>query len=184
MTILYGSRGTGLTLADALAVLPTAYATALLSTPTAYAVAALAAGELAGPNGVLSADDVFDARVFDGTAELRWLHDADRRGTAVVIGEQPELVDLLPTRLADVPVISAIDTRYVVWGRPTPAAHPGWATLTAARIGQLSLPLPGSAADHRAVLLAREYVAVCDHHGNAGVIDERLIGLSTVEVRR
>jgi CRISPR-associated protein (TIGR03984 family) len=125
---------------------------------------------------------VFEARVFDGAAELRWYHERDGRGAAVVLCEDPAAARRFPRRLDDLVAIDRIDNRYLLWGRPLPAgaaaAPAGWALLGEARVAPLAVPVDGASPGRGEYVFldSVEYVGVNDD-GNAAVVEERLTRL-------
>ena len=127
---------------------------------------------------------VFEARAFHKSAELRWLRRTDNTSRTVllterILSEKPTFVSSEP-----VPVHSAIDQFYLLWGQGTgKASTNGWTRLTTARIGVLHIPLGVTLAEHQRVRLkAKEYLKV-GQYGNAFVFDERLIGLEVCHAR-
>lgn len=183
MTVLYGRAGDGLALADVIALAEPCGATALLAAPDRYQVADVRDGACRGPDGPCAMDEVFEARVFSGDLELRWLHAGSGRGRAVALSEEE---DSLPGELGDpLPALEAVrtfDQRYLLWGTTVEPAADGWATLFSARVGLLSVPLASFSRerDRKVRLRAREYVAVEPAYGNAYVAEERLLGLEEV----
>jgi CRISPR-associated protein (TIGR03984 family) len=186
MTTLYGRAHPATTLADALARADFNNAVALLTAPQAYRVARVHRDAChtydADPDPL---EGVFDARVFDGQRELRWLCTAGREGQAVLLGEEP---DVLPGGFGDVlPDLHAEDTLsayYLLWGRPQPQHRPGtgtWTVLHTPRIGTLPVPAPPPPPGCRLRLVAREYVCVDPRHGNAHVAEERLLRIEPTE---
>lgn len=130
-------------------------------------------------------DEVFEARVFNQNAELRWLHRMAGKGSAALLSEEP-----ISACLSEPPQpefdygqldqLEPLEQRYLLWGESAGlAGKANWEHLTAARIGYLNVPLTGvklSDGD-RVQLVAREYLAQVDDHGNVAVVEERLIGL-------
>lgn len=192
---LYWSSTAGVSLADALTAAGLREGVGLLSSPAVFEVARLVDGQLwefrpqrgaslvsLDPTG---ASAVFESRVFDRVAELRWLQIEDGNGVAVLISESAAVAGRLATSPDEVRTIQAvdcIDNRYLLWGRPladrgdTPD---GWAVLAEARIGLMAVPVDGTAlaADSNVHLHAVEYVAV-DDAGNCAVVEERLTHLA------
>ncbi|MEU7616634.1 CRISPR-associated protein Csx19 [Micromonospora rifamycinica] len=109
---------------------------------------------------------VFELRAFTDDKELRWRNRSAGSGTAAVVcgpGLGPH--------------------ERLLWGTVVgPAPGPGWVALHDARIGVLHVPVDIPAggrapADGDLVWLqVVEYVEE-DRHGNAAVVDERLVGL-------
>ncbi|MFC8854124.1 CRISPR-associated protein Csx19 [Streptomyces sp. NPDC057144] len=192
MTTLYGRAHPATTLTDALTRAGFSDAVALLSAPHAHRVARVHQGHCHtyddGP-GFLQA--VFDARVFDGQRELRWLCTTGRQGQAVLLGEDPAL---LPAGFGDpLPELHAQDTLpsyYLLWGTPQPTTGAGvggrgdgaWTALRTPRIGTLHIPVPLPPKGCRLRLVAREYVSVESRHGNAHVAEERLLRIEPTEL--
>lgn len=156
-------------------------------------------GTVSSGRGEPSLERCYEARLFDGARELRWLRsptdDADR-GTAVISAESA--AHLPPTVAPSEPgaharwtaltpinsVIEPLERTYLLWG--TTRARPGeWVATAEARVGALlvhrdalgSVPV---AAGERLALIAREYVAE-DEHGNAYVAEERLVRFAVAE---
>jgi CRISPR-associated protein (TIGR03984 family) len=128
----------------------------------------------------LSLGDVFEARIFNERAELRWLNEANGRGRAVLISE--EAIDSeVGEALKPVLSIHQIDQQYLLWGEGTEgSAINGWSWLSAARIGKLAVPIPGVQNNERVRLQVCEYLSVSDRHGNVVVAEERLWGLQKI----
>lgn len=127
-------------------------------------------------DGDTSLTGVFEARCFGPKVELRWLHDADGLGTAVLLSESP-----LPATHGGESVLTCVrvlSQQYLLWGEGTDVDPTGgWSALAEARIG--ALPVPLEVKPHQRVCLnAREYMAIADRHGNVTVADERLTGLA------
>ena len=153
----------------------------LLYTPQQCLLARLQDGAWCGPDGhPIRLDAVFEARGFNELAELRWLRDPgpDRAHQAVILAEKDRLPGLddwssEPLRA----IVHTIAQTYLLWGEGTgrrPAD--GWSELATARIGALCVPVAGVQQHQRVLLHAREYVTEGDH-GNAVVIEERLLRL-------
>lgn len=126
-----------------------------------------AGGSACGPDGPFDLAAVFEIHATDGARELRWLQTAGAGRTAV-LADTPQPVPLPPQRrrLAG----DVIDVR------STPAGP--WATLFAARYGQVDVPVdarPGNRID----IESAEYVTE-DTHGNLTVTDTRWIGLRPI----
>jgi CRISPR-associated protein (TIGR03984 family) len=129
---------------------------------------------------------VFEARIFGQQAELRWLKQWPNKGRAVLLAEE-DVSSYLDDELMPIQSIDIIDQTYLLWGEGVPA-NPrelprNWSRLAMARIGTLDVPYPlddrpaVSEKDQRIHLIAREYVDV-DEHGNAAVVEERLMKLA------
>lgn len=121
---------------------------------------------------------LFEARLFDGQREWRWLRDG-AQGRAALVGEgiQP-LADWELLEPGD--SVSHKDHRLLLWGTALADGAGGWSKLASPRTGPV--PVPASIEARRgAVLVLREYLAVLDVHGNVGLWEERLIGLEQAE---
>lgn len=136
----------------------------------------------------------FEARVFNQTAELRWLSNAQGRGRAALLAESsydnfaaPKEISLYNGK--------TLEQTYLLWGQGfvSPTAADGkpaaavWGCLSEARIGQLYVPHPCQ-DKQRLRLKAREYLGyveqeddegklIPDPNGNVVVVEERLLGL-------
>ncbi|EFC81117.1 CRISPR-associated protein Csx19 [Parafrankia sp. EUN1f] len=215
-TWLFSSTSQGVTLIEAIDAAEFHTGTALLASAQAYHVARLVEGR---PRVLRPATDgggaekdlplpatgrsaVFEARLFDGMRELRWLHDRDGLGTAVLLGEDEVCGAGLAKSLPALEAIDTIGTRYLLWGRPvtgtaTPAGTAGepgtdgWLVLADARIGLMPVPMGGLeppdaaragagwAREEHVYLHTVEYVATDDTaHVNAAVVEERLSHLA------
>jgi CRISPR-associated protein (TIGR03984 family) len=160
-------------------------ATAILYSPERCCVATFSAGALHGSDGrPLDVGAVFEARVFNETAEFRWLNDPgpEREHRAAILTEQDHSSALgdwqRPERPAD--VIEKLPQTYLLWGEGTgrPIGN-GWSELATARIGALPVPISGVGRKQRVLLHSVEYVIEAEH-GNAVVLDERLLNLEVV----
>jgi CRISPR-associated protein (TIGR03984 family) len=176
----------GLSLADALSgfatVIGTNGATAILYSPRRCELATYAEGALRASDGQrVDIGTVFEARVFNETAELRWLNDPgpEQCHRAVILTEQDRagvLEGWEPDN--DRPsVIETLPQTYLLWGEGTGRqVNNGWSELATARIGGLRVPLGNVGKNQRVLLHSVEYIVEAEH-GNAVVFDERLVKL-------
>ena len=175
MTTLHGRGRDGTTLAEAVTAADLDSGSALLSSAGWHRMARVVAGTLHDWEGRVDLAPVFEARVFDGVRELRWLNESGGRGRAVLLAEDDAK---LPAGFGEtLPAMHAfhtLDQQHLLWGEAEPSDGSGWTTLYAPRIGSLTVPVETS---DRVRLIVREYVAVEAEHGNAYVADERLVGL-------
>jgi CRISPR-associated protein (TIGR03984 family) len=111
---------------------------------------------------------VFEARIFNERAELRWLNESDDKGKASVIADE------------SFPDVQTIEQRYLFWGRSTGTTKGDWTQFATARIGSFYVPLPNVGKDAYAQIQAREYLAAYQD-GNVAVVDERLVGIEEVK---
>lgn len=181
MTTLHARAAQGLTLAEALAATAFPTATALLSAPHAHTVAHVTDGRCrtrqADPYDLST---VFEAQVFDGERELRWLCDTGDRGRAVLLTEDETLLPgAFPEQVAPLTAAVVLPAHYLLWGRPA-GGDDAWTVLHTPRIGTLTVPHPQADPDRRLRLVAREYVSTDPHHGNAYVSEERLLRIESV----
>lgn len=173
-TVLHVATRDGLTFAEAMENAPDGFA--LLTTPWRYAVIAAAEARTSAPDGV------FEARVFDEHAELRWLNDTEDRGRAVVITEDPGHLPPAFTDRVQVEVIGIEEGGYLLWGKAVEVSG-GWTTLTTERIGSMRIPGEFQRGDHVA-LTTREYLGRDSDHGNAYIAEERLLSFEISEPLR
>jgi CRISPR-associated protein (TIGR03984 family) len=171
-TTLHVAARDGLTFTEAMGSAPDD-GFALLTTPWRYEITTIAEARRSAPEGV------FEARAFNERTELRWLHDADDRGRAVLLTEDPEA---LPESFAKAGAVEAVGTEpggYLLWGKAVDASE-GWTTLTTERIGSLRVPGEFQRGAHVA-LATREYIAREPNHGNAYIAEERLLSFELCE---
>ncbi|MGW2303949.1 type III-D CRISPR-associated protein Csx19 [Streptomyces sp. NPDC001809] len=180
-TTLHARAARGLTLAEALASIAFPTAVALLSTPQAHTVARVTEGRCrTRESDPYDPSAVFEARVFDGERELRWLCDTGHHGRAVLLTEDETLLpDAFPEPVAPLAATAVLAAHYLLWGRPA-GGDEEWTVLHTPRIGTLTVPHPRPDAEQRLRLVTREYVSTDPHHGNAHVSEERLLRIETV----
>jgi CRISPR-associated protein (TIGR03984 family) len=179
-----------MTLTDALAkcqtMLRQPVAIALLYSPKRCYFGTLdAPGKLTGSKGQeIDLSCIFEARVFNENAELRWLNEAQGQGRAVLLAEQ-DISAWLDESLVTITPVKILDQTYLLWGQGVKSTlASGWSRLTAARIGRLDVPFANVPEYERVQLRVREYLADTDAagkpdpHGNVSVAEERLISLS------
>lgn len=167
-TTLHVATHDGVTFTEAMESAPDGFA--LLTTPWRYEIVTTAKARGAVPEGV------FEARVFSEHTELRWLHEADDRGRAVLLTEDPTAV---PDAFEAGTPVTAIGTEaggYLLWGKAVRTSD-GWTTLTTERIGSLRVPGEFDRGDH-VELTTREYIARDPDHGNAYIAEERLLSFA------
>jgi len=157
----------------------------MASTPTEHLLGLITGPSLDGPDGPLPLTGAFSLRLFTSAAELRWVQAAHGQGHAVIITETADLPAGWP--VTDTDATDILDGQYALWGGrfdPHPT-NPGWCRAVEGRIGWLDLPAPcphapapGEGVDGRYLALRyREYLDQ-DDHGNAHVVEERLIGIA------
>ncbi|AFZ11528.1 hypothetical protein Cri9333_0582 [Crinalium epipsammum PCC 9333] len=119
---------------------------------------------------------VFEAKVFNDKAELRWLNELNGVGKAVLISE----ADISSCLTDNINILTAIDTNeqcYLLWGEKVRSlSTPGWTRLAAARIGAIDVPVSSQTDEARIYLQTLEYLGE-DEYGNVAVVEERLIRL-------
>lgn len=153
-------------------------AAAILYTPRRCELATFAEGALrAGDGQPVDIGSVFEARVFNETAELRWLNDPspEQCHRAVILTEQEQSLSGNWKMEQEKGVIERLDQTYLLWGEGTgKQENDGWSELATARIGGRRIPVGNVARNQRVLLHSVEYVVEVDH-GNAVVFDERLV---------
>ena len=162
-------------------------AIALLYSRQRCVFARLTAHGLAGPQGdAYDAGDVFEARLFATTGELRWRQRrssaGERRGEAVLLHDAPDAFSpsaaAAATQTSHLQHIATQSQNYLLWGRCRLTDEAlNWSVLGDTRIGNLSVPLAGVLTGQRVVIRAREYF-VTGEFGNVFVGEERLLGLA------
>lgn len=125
----------------------------------------------------LDLNRVFEARIFNQQSELRWLNRSNGTGRAILLS-QTDIHQYLTKDIPEIQAIDIIDSQYLLWGEGTGGNDDTWSCISAARTGKLSVPIGKIARNDRVKLRFREYLGVCDEHGNVAVVEERLMGLS------
>jgi CRISPR-associated protein (TIGR03984 family) len=133
----------------------------------------------------LDLSNVFEARIFNPTAELRWLNILGQGGKAVLLWEVEVRQDESPCPLASfngqmepIDYVEKLEQTYLLWGEPIdrkPLAN--WEFLATARIGTLAVPKPENEKGDYVVLNSREYLQVGEC-GNVSIVQERLVNLT------
>lgn len=202
---LYGRAHNDLTLQEALEVAQPMFegqqAIALLYSPRKCSFVRLEGERLRDSQGEqVDPVGVFEARIFNRDAELRWLNQSGGKGRAVLLTQAELSFDFQASLPEDVSftALKTLGQTYLLWGEGTTIkSHNGWSLLTTARIGRLEIPLDGVRAHERVHLHALEYLAEVDaagkivdalsapateeekplRHGNIAVMEERLLYL-------
>jgi len=119
--------------------------------------------------------DVFEARIFNDAAELRWLNRENGEGPAVVLCERgnKSLFNVKPKPVENIYARIQPAHGYLFWGRSTGKAIGEWTQFAEARIGAFFLPLKNVAHGSYAQFRAVEYFGEYDD-GNIAVAEERL----------
>jgi CRISPR-associated protein (TIGR03984 family) len=186
---LYRNAATGVSLTEALGVLGDDSAVGLFIAPGWCRFGQLKAGLVTfvvrAPQPELSELDpretnVYEARVFNKIAEVRWWNDpGGQEHRAAVISEQPIAPDGWPMP-ETLTITGRISQSYLLWGRrggtPERLMAAGWTSLTTARIGSLDVPIASTEREKRFEIYATEYLKVFAD-GNVGVVEERLLGI-------
>jgi CRISPR-associated protein (TIGR03984 family) len=127
---------------------------------------------------------VFEARIFNENAEMRWLQQSAGLGKAVLLFELNDVTQTYVQR--DSELLQAIHSNsqeYVLWGKGNArSAFNGWSYLSEARIGQMAVPISNIGTSERVALRVKEYLQECDDQGNVAVVEERLLGLAKVTI--
>lgn len=130
----------------------------------------------------------YEVRLFDRKKELRWLcnpEDSERRGTAVVVGQD---IDTDPfgglggkSQRHDIPISEELPSQYLLWGQCDSQRYElpsGWSCLWEPRIPPLWVPFAELPANKRLTLKLIEYIGrdpgLAGEHGNCSVVMERL----------
>lgn len=125
------------------------------------------AGSIEVKGNKLNMEKVFEARIFNGKAELRWLKGF---GEKIVSDE---------TFTNDKNFVEKFDQNYLVWGEKNASPHNGWTQFATARIG--TFYLPEIINTNHAQFTAVEYLMAEEENGNVFVADERLTGITEVK---
>ncbi|MDI9638260.1 CRISPR-associated protein Csx19 [Geitlerinema splendidum] len=126
--------------------------------------------------------DIFEARIFNESCELRWLNRINGTGDAVLISEGEQTIkDFSASESIS---CEFLKQKYLLWGEKfkKSANSNGWQRLAEARIGKLDIPLDQKLQENQRVYLkSREYLKSTDKYGNFAVIEERLVKLEVAE---
>ncbi|MGC2238417.1 MAG: CRISPR-associated protein Csx19 [Pyrinomonadaceae bacterium] len=120
---------------------------------------------------------IFEARIFNDVAELRWLNETDGCGAAAVLSKK-EFPFFGRTQTTE-NCVETIKQNYLLWGEISPSnqADENWTELAEARIGKFYVPIKTTS---RACFEAKEYLKEFAD-GNVAVFEERLTGISEVK---
>jgi CRISPR-associated protein (TIGR03984 family) len=195
MTKLYGrASANNISLSEALEKCKgeLADAVAILYSPSFCKFAKFDNGNLINEKAqVIDVSTIFEARIFNPHAELRWLNVLNGQGRAVLISDE-ELTKIFDVEEdVSLEILDTIPQQYLLWGKGvvrSPTMPQDWSRLAAARIGALDVPIAGIEGNqHQVQLIAREYIGFCkgepDEYGNVSVLEERLIELKLLEVK-
>ena len=180
---LNGRKSQDISLQDAIAACQSHFdnsAIALLYSPTACQFAKLKGGSLQNAIGEdIKTAQIFEARIFNKTSELRWLNISSGKGYAVLIS-QDDISGVFKDE-CNLEYFEYLPQQYVLWGEgmSNPSKEPnGWSRLGAARIGGMDVPIADIATNEQRVILeVIEYLKEVDDHGNVAVVEERLVKL-------
>lgn len=123
--------------------------------------------------------EAYEMVLFDEQRELRWLHTAGGRGTAVALSETLAALPPGDDVTGDPPPRRVgVHTRLLA-GSLSPHERDGWVTLGGERYATAYLPYAFDGKEIMQIEVA-EYVTE-DAHGNVDVADTRLIRLCTAD---
>lgn len=140
-------------------------------------------------------EQVFEARLFHPTAEVRWLRDpySNGLGRAVYLMDKEHQNQTAFTgkgwQTQTLGGLVPQDNQYMLWGEhwETDDSTAGWSALATTRIGKLPVPLPNLTKNQRVCLKTVEYVGFSCHadgrltlageYGNQVVVEERWLTL-------
>src|SRR5205085_116400 len=129
------------------------------------------------------AEDVFEARVFNSVAELRWLNERDGMGLARVLADAGDFKFFGDEPKPEDGLVGELRQQYLLWGKSAKVSANGWTQFATARIGAFNVPLDGLGKGDNARFVAREYLRVYED-GNVCVTEERLIGLEVEKAKQ
>jgi CRISPR-associated protein (TIGR03984 family) len=128
-------------------------------------------------------EDVFEARVFNSLAELRWLNERDGAGLARALADAGDLKFFGDEPQPEKGIVGELPQQYLLWGKSAQASANGWTQFATARIGAFHVPVDGLSKGEFARFIAREYLREYED-GNVCVAQERLIGLETMKAKQ
>ena len=140
----------------------------------------------------------FEARIFNDSAELRWLREPNKNGdvgNAVIVldgDRQLELEDDWKSHGHD--ELTRISNQYMLWGQGYENEETqnrdvdNWSVLASGRTGSICVPRGGvNKFDQRIWLWTCEYLGrehgEAGRHGNMTVLDERFVSLENVAMK-
>ena len=139
---------------------------AILYSPKKCYLALFDGANFADENGEIEESEilnVYEARVFNFTKELRWVKGCEAKTLADT----------------DFPNCEKNDQNYLLWGKKNGASLNGWTQFAEARIGAFYVPVTLTNKEY-AVFEAVEYLKEFED-GNVAVFEERLTGISEVK---
>lgn len=136
---------------------------------------------------------VFEARIFNEAAEMRWLNRANGEHKAVVLSEsQQTFFDGAWNPVSNIyaKIVVEVDSKfgpaqdYLLWGESIGSSlSNGWTQFAEARIGSFFVPISDNKISDknrvRACFTAIEYLGEYED-GNVAVAEERLTGIKIV----
>lgn len=130
-------------------------------------------GKFYNHDGEFLPEHMFEARIFNGKAELRWLNEESGKGKTVIISDS-----IFPNTVGQIP------QTYLLWGENIEASQNGWTKFAEARIGSFFVPVDKITRENqRAQFTAIEYL--CEYvDGNVAVAEERLTGIVPVPIKQ
>jgi CRISPR-associated protein (TIGR03984 family) len=136
--------------------------------------------------------NVYEARVFNRTAELRWRNKENGFGKATVLCDTDSFEFLNTESKAfktniygeDKELVGEIKQTYLLWGESIDGSKNGWTRFAEARIGSFYVPVDGIGASEksRAQFRVIEYLGEYED-GNVAVCQERLCGIDRVSIK-
>lgn len=187
MIKLYTQRHDAVTLNDALPAFTGQTFTGFCMTPAKFVFAQWNGNLVETANGIDLAQ-VYEARFFNESGELRWLRDpaTEASGTAVWIAEaELELAGwekMNPVDVESLPDSQRLFTGILAEPHETLTA---WSWTNAPRQGKVALPFFGGKAGRRLAYMVREYLGdapgCAGQDGNKMVIEERIVGIVLAE---
>lgn len=141
---------------------------AILYTPKdCYLLLVNKEGKFFDENGEFVPENIFEARIFNEKAELRWLNESNGQGKMAIVDDSS-----FPSELGH------LDQQYVLWGKTAGAANGKWTKFGSPRIGSFWVPVQLKEGEQYAIFTAKEYLKSFDNvDGNVAVVDERLTGI-------
>lgn len=149
---------------------------AVLYAPSKCHLTILQGQEFHDASGKIDSSSVFEARVFNEKAEMRWLNIASGVGKAVVLSKEDKQFF---ADKKDENYVDTINQDYLLWGRSTGRPVGNWTQFAEARIGAFLVPLKSVVKDNYAKFTAIEYLGEYED-GNVAVAEERLTGIEIV----
>jgi hypothetical protein len=186
MITLHAYRTEDMGLGDAMGALPGQELQGYCITPASFRFARASAGVI-DTDAPCPQDQIYEARFFNPTLELRWLRDPGGNGAGTAVWLSEAHLNLPGWEHSELPDLTALpnQTRLLTGSLAQPASkRPGWCNMHAPRHGQVAVPCDQGLSGDRIGWQVREYLGPAPgsagEDGNHMVVEERIIAIAAV----